>query len=77
MALDSFTASDQERVRRSVSKLVTFPAGSHIRVRRISAGEPLYVMRVSPGIRAILRKGPGGIVVEDVVRKETLSKTAE
>ncbi len=39
---------------------------------RLTANELLFVMRVSPNIRAIFEKTPGGIVILDLVRKDTL-----
>ena len=74
MALDSFTAREQVQVKKSIDRLVNQSSGSSpVGTRRISSGEPLYVMRVAPGIRAIFRKTTAGIVVENLVRKQTLS----
>ena len=44
--------------------------------RRIAVGEPIYLMRVTPTIRAIVRTTPDGILVEDIVRRDTLQSFA-
>ena len=78
MALDSYSSLEQARIERSLKRLIGRPAGAqHVIARRISSDEPFYVARVAPGIRAIFRKTGGGILVEDVVRRETLDSFAK
>ncbi len=78
MALDFFSPTDQERIKRSVARLDSRSDGSgRVRAWRISSREPLYVMRISREILGIFRKTPDGIVVEDIVRRGTLNSFAK
>ena len=74
-ALESLTPTDREAVRAAVEALLLRePASwSPEQAIRLNADQPLYVLNVTPDLRAFITvHAPGDIELSDVMREETL-----
>jgi|GEM_PF-6475897 len=73
MALKSFPTQVQDQVQADVESVLRgdTPLGGY-KVRRLGTGSHRYIMRVRPNLRVIFESRPEGILVEDIVQKDTL-----
>ena len=78
MALKSFPAKVQDQVQADVESLLRgdMPLPGY-KVRRLGPGSHRYIMRVHPNLRVIFERRPEGILVEDIVQRDTLKTFIE
>lgn len=77
--LESLTRDDRERVLAAIDRLRDWPdVASAPEVTKVDApheGDPLYVLRVAPSLRALFAVAADGtIVLRDVADQELLSR---
>jgi hypothetical protein len=73
-AMDGLSAADRQNLLQAVEGLEGLPpaAWPPDRVTRLPDAEPIYLLRVSPDLRAIIRSSGAEVEVLDLVRPETL-----
>lgn len=73
-ALDPLDSEEREAVWQALRDLQRQPDNNPTdpRLRRIASDEPIYVVRVAPQVRLIVRLTPDMVEALDVVRPETL-----
>jgi hypothetical protein len=78
MALNAYPPEDQRRIRSSLGHLIGPAALEKLgsRVRRLPTDEPLYSLRVPPGLRIIFSHQGDLVTILDVFRRETLEAYA-
>jgi hypothetical protein len=76
--LDAFPPEDQRRIRSALGHLIGPTALEKLgsRVRRLPTDEPLYSLRVPPGLRIIFSHQGDLVTIRDILRRETIEAFA-